>query len=243
MTKEKLDTTAEKWEVTTNRFVAFFDIMGFKDMVQRNSHEEIFDKLENLKNVLDVLEKVSGFKFLEKFGIAEYQTKAITFSDSIVFFSKGDEPKDAAKILIDSYSFLLHSIKKGVPIKGALSYGRISVDFENSLFFGQPIIDAFLLQEELQLYTAIIDHLFESKLSDFNKNESFISLKEKATTNYKANLKTGKVTHLLLKPSINYEIKDHISNVEKLYSSVSGRPRLYVDNTLEFLKSLLPKAE
>ena len=38
------------WKTTDYRFVAFLDILGFKDSVMRNSHEDIYLKLSNINN-------------------------------------------------------------------------------------------------------------------------------------------------------------------------------------------------
>ncbi len=36
------------WEVTAARYVAYFDIMGFKDMVLRISHNEIYEMMKKI---------------------------------------------------------------------------------------------------------------------------------------------------------------------------------------------------
>jgi len=40
-----MSSEKKKWIITTKRFVAFLDIMGFKDMVARNSHKNIYNSL------------------------------------------------------------------------------------------------------------------------------------------------------------------------------------------------------
>ena len=46
MTKAKIEIGSTEnetpWEVTTERYVAFIDIMGFKNMVERSTHEQIY---------------------------------------------------------------------------------------------------------------------------------------------------------------------------------------------------------
>lgn len=162
------------------------------------------------------------------------ESKTITFSDSIVIFTRGDTVNDACKILLDA-GYLIHSaLENGVAIKGALSFGLITVDFESSLFFGRPIIDAYLLHDMLQLYTAVLDYNIESKFRTLEIPEHIATL----FTTYKANFKTGKITHQLIKPDAKKNIDKQIQFVEQLYDTVSGSPRVYVDNTLDFLRSL-----
>lgn len=220
----------QDWIKTTPRFVAFFDIMGFKDMVQRNSHNDILEKLEILKNTLKTLEgwNSENIKELEKLNIEKQQTKSITFSDSIIIFSKGESIKDLNKILIDSYLILNKALNSGIGIKGALSYGEITVDFENHLFFGQPIIDAFQLHDELLLYSAVLDNNIESKILTLGEH----NMPENTIINFKAILKSGKIKHKLIRYDLDTE--KAILQLEKLYQSVSGRPRLYIDNTIDF---------
>jgi hypothetical protein len=227
----------QQWDKTANRFVAFFDILGFKEMVSRNSHDAILKKLEQLSETVSDLESHNysiGMAEIIKSAVGE--TKAITFSDSIVVYSKGDSLEDLNKIIIDAYWVISSSLEFNIPIKAALSYGQITVDFENSLFFGQPIIDAFLLHEQLQIYAAVLDNHFEEKLATFN-------LTEKVSRNihdYKTPFKTGKINHKIIGPPRNKKIVErNIKAVKNISLTVSGGPRIYVDNTLDFLNSIL----
>lgn len=44
------DVDVNNWQITTNRFVGFIDIMGFKDMVARSSHEDIYDMMKKIND-------------------------------------------------------------------------------------------------------------------------------------------------------------------------------------------------
>ena len=53
MTKQNDDD----WPVTTKRYVGYIDIMGFKDMVTRNTHDAIYQmmkKIDDKKNLAKV---------------------------------------------------------------------------------------------------------------------------------------------------------------------------------------------
>lgn len=228
-----------QWIKTDYRFVVLFDIMGFKDMVQRNSHKEILKKLTILKETIGLLESVSATNNAEiaKTKISHQQTRSITFSDSIIMFSKGAELEDAAKILVDSYVILKKALDNEIPIKGSISFGEITVNFEDSLFFGQPIIDAYLLHEEFQMYNVIVDHHFETKLKVYGEHQLF----SEVLTKHKTSLKSGKVNHTILMPQYKKNVQEQIDSLNKLYASVSGKPRIYIDNSIEFLESILDK--
>ncbi|MGJ1212947.1 hypothetical protein [Sphingobacterium multivorum] len=77
------------WNPTDNRFVCFLDIMGFKDLVMRNSHKEIYDLLLDLSKNRESLEDIN---FLPK-GYDLDSLKTVSFSDSIVIFTKTDSVK------------------------------------------------------------------------------------------------------------------------------------------------------
>src|SRR5438045_8872602 len=114
------------------------------------------------------------------------QTLSITFSNLIIFFCKYDTHNDAVKIIFDAYRILQEALKNDIAIKGSISFGEITVDFEKSLFFGQPIIDAYLLHEELQMLTVVLDNHAEFKINSFSK---FGILDDAVITKYKTNLK------------------------------------------------------
>lgn len=123
------------WKNTQKRFVAFFDIMGFKEIVERNSHIDVLKRLFKLKTVLGVFESInSNDEFFNSFNIKKAETKSITFSDSIVIFSRGNSIEDACKILVDASSLIDISLQNSIAIKGAISYGNITVDLKKSLF-------------------------------------------------------------------------------------------------------------
>jgi hypothetical protein len=225
------------WQKTTKRFIAFFDIMGFKDMVQRNTHENILNKLESLKKVLKNLENITvdDSEELKKINPSKFQTRSVTFSDSIIFFSKSDQLEDLQKITTDCYTLLQAALKRNLAIKGTMAFGEITVDFDNLLFFGQPIIDAFVLHEEIMLYGIVLDCSYESKLktmlTTFNFPDSII-------TTYRVPLKNGKATHKIIKPFNQENRAKWIDSLKQIYNSVSGKPRVYIDNTIDFLESI-----
>ena len=217
-----------KWIKTTNRFVAFFDIMGFKDLVSKKSHDEIVSLLETLSKSRTDLEELNNHQLDKSLAIIG-ETKSFTFSDSIIFFSKGDQIEDLNKIILDCLYIVKKSIESQIPIKGALSFGNITLDIEKSIYFGQPIIDAYTLHEDLLLYSVIADHNFEKRTKELK-----VGTLSKLFSFYKTPMKYGKTTHYILKPT--YVDKDlMLEGLQNLYVSVSGKPRQYIDNTIDFI--------
>lgn len=221
------------WDVTTDRFVAFFDILGFKDLVARNPHDIVLAKLEVLKNLIAQLENPKDLPQFKDRDVDQDQTKSVTFSDSIIVFSKGATSFDALKLFFDAYRILHQALANGIAVKGAISFGKITVNFEKSLFFGQPIIDAYLLHEELLMLTVILDNSVEEKIKALDKYDILKGI----LVEYRANLKSGKISHTLFRPYGKKLYDERIEALGNLYKSTYGKPRLYIDNTLDFIKA------
>lgn len=221
------------WEVTTERFVAFFDIMGFKDRVDKNSHEAIISDLRKIKGILSV--------FQDRIKIQNKKIKTSIFSDSIIIFSEDNSEHSLFSISNCSSTLVNYLLMHGIPIKGAISCGKISVDPENSIFFGKPIINAYLLLEELNFYGAILDESVEYYIK-MNESENISFLFKYIYVKYKVPFKFGKATHYSLNWCIDLEedLKRFKVNytpsetLENLAFIMSGKPRIYLDNTLEF---------
>ena len=224
------------WENKTNkRFVAFFDILGFKDMVMKYSHQDVLSKLNLLKKHTLKLENFQwNTEKTKKANINPKpdQTKSVTFSDSIIFFSHSGTKEDFVKILVDSHTILKVALNNGIAIKGAISFGEITVDFVNSLFFGQPIIDAYLLHEDLHMLDVVLDHNCENQIKTFG-NLEVINLNIRFD---KVKMKYGSVKHTIVVSHATHE--ERIKVLEELYRITSGKPRMYIDNSLEYYRKV-----
>lgn len=232
--KEKM----KRWNVTDNRFVVFLDIMGFKDMVMRNSHETIYNKMYELSEVYNLMPSL--IENIDSF--VDSNLHVTTFSDSIVIFSKNDSHQNLAKILSATKVILQYSLLKNIPLKGALAHGLTSVNKSKNIYFGQSIIDAYLLQEEVQYYGVVLHNTVE-KIISIHKSKILLP----PIFETKTFLKTGQITHLNIEwfeflskyPQDNDDLTDDqvfkriITNLKQL---TSGYPRKYIDNTEDMFK-------
>ncbi len=110
---------------TANRFVAFLDIMGFKDRVARNSHAKLLTQLT------DFNKDIAGY--IGKYQQAEIQLAQ--FSDSIVLFSNDTTPKSLKTIAEVARGIMQTAIMQQIPLKGAIAQGQITCDTSKQLFF------------------------------------------------------------------------------------------------------------
>jgi hypothetical protein len=229
-----------KWHITADRFVAFIDIMGFKNLVNSHSHDEVLSKMYAINKIVKPLEQSAqialstpGKRIPED---ADYNfehaiIRPVIFSDSIVLITNSDKISDAKAIVFNSIVLIQECLNLGIPVKGCISYGEFSADIDNSIFFGQPLINAYLLQEELNQYGIIVDHSFQKFISG---KDIFL---EDIVVEYPTPLKAGIISHLNLNWALQLEEDQDIkSSLDSFYHSVSGAPRKYVDNTIKFFE-------
>lgn len=231
-----------KWKAKDKRFVAFFDILGFKEMVLRSSHEDVLKKLDALKTTIKELEKINWTAEAQQksqLKLQQDQSRAITFSDSIVFFSKSGTIEDLFKIVLDSYYLMNKALSQNIAIKGAISFGEVTVDFKKALFFGQPIIDAYLLHEDMHILDVILDHNAENQINSLAPND----LIKNSLHSEKVKMKFGSTTHTVVRSHRKSKIEHRIEVLKNLYSSTSGKPRQYIDNTIDHYSNLKPGVE
>ena len=238
---------AEIWKPTCNRFVAFLDIMGFREMVLRKSHEDVREMLESLYPTIEIMKEETTKRFKRDANKdKEHKPDVITgvlpilFSDSIIFVSSDDSSESAYEILLYSMWILNQAITDGIPMKGAIAHGEQTAYLEKSLCFGKPLIDAYELQQELQIYGVILHHTMEKHLIENNFIHSIE--KDKYISKWDVPMKSGDITHYLVNwASESMTEKEVLDMITKLYVSVSGNPRLYVDNTLDFVHWVIEK--
>ncbi len=236
--------TRPVWKSTCERFVAFFDIMGFKDFVYRNSHENVLRRMNYISSKINEIKNEiidsSGSVSISDSKIHEYDDSLseifpIMFSDSILFVSNDNSFNSALKIVSHSASFIAKLLAFGIPVKGALAYGEFSAIKSKSIYFGQPVIDAFELQEDLQMYGVVLHHTIEDELA--SKKWLYIIEAEDLLFRYKTPMKSGKISHYSLNwiEPFNQEPNNLDNTMEYMYYQASGYPRKYIDNTVEFI--------
>lgn len=212
------------------RFVAFLDIMGFKDLVGRNTHDFVLEKLTEISKLIERI-RITNEKEEVKLKYNKAELIPFIFSDSIVIFTN-NSTQESVKLLLYACSFILNnSIEIHLPLKGAVAYGEITIDKAKSIFFGQPLIDAYLLQDELKYYGLILHNSVDKCLYD-EKFDLNTHLFRNITPT-----KSGQIVYNNLKI---YDKDTSLGNLYKLYNHVSGAPRIYVDNTIDMFNKWYP---
>lgn len=241
------DKKTDDWEITVNRFVAFIDILGFKDMVARSSQEDIYNKMVDLHDILDNALNIEKNKILmnekHKIELSKNSVYYVMFSDSIAIITKDNSWHAFLALCAQLQYFLAETLKKQIPFKGSFAYGQLTVDKEKNIILGQPLIDAYLLEEELNYMGIVAHHSIDSYIEHISKTETIrkhvmdlICLPE-----IKTPLKSGKFTHRNICCVLTYNNYYQIltkNDIEKFRLNSSGNVRKYVDNTLDVMKDL-----
>ena len=192
----------------------------------------------DMGSYIKAIESRAVTKIKEQRGV----TRPVFFSDSILLVTN-DVSKESLNSILSSCSFLIWTcMKMGIPVKGAISRGMQTADFNKSLHFGKALIDAYLLQDDLFFYGIVIHHTVEPQLRDILTRP----LRNECAFYDAPFKKIGKIKHYVIDWTIVDEFKGYedkpkcLDIVTKLYSTVSGGPRKYVDNTVEFVRAMTP---
>lgn len=230
------------WKLTTERYVGFIDILGFRRIVYEQSHEGILSLLNDIH--FNVVEN-SSIKDAKTFH--EYIRFTI-YTDTVTFCSKDDSDTSLNLMILTLGSLSQNMFINKIPHKGALSFGKMTMDFSRYIFWGKPLIDCNLLLDEILFYGIIIHGNAEKKLAQSSYiNKSIFRL-------YDCPLKNGIVKHYTIPPialtnckeyitqikwdGILNEIKEIHQSIIELRYSTSGHLRIYIDNTDNYLATI-----
>lgn len=247
--EEKKETKFKKtnWKTTDNRFVAFLDLLGFKDKVMRKTHNQIYDELSKISASKKKIEEISAIT--EKGYFADADIYIVSFSDSIVLFSKNDSYANFEYFLITLRYLFSDAIVNNIAIKGGIAHGEISLNKSEQIYFGQPIIDAYFIEEDVNYLGVVchnsIDLYLKSNDAFVNKSKIIKGLLTESITP----LKCGKINHFNLdwfvmsvkaENMTEKQIEEEILKKLKDYNqTVSGSARRYIDNTIDLFKTLV----
>lgn len=227
----------------TKCYIAFLDILGFKNMIGKCTCEELLDVFKDMNNPLKSIQV--GDDAGNMYDIpAVNQIKIKVMSDSICFFIDSSL-QDALFCLLSCCAiFQAKLLRRTVPImvRGAIVLGEIYSD--GDIIFGSGMTEAYLLEEGNAKYPRII--ITKSTLMKGLENISRHSIKNHLeqyvycdTDKYYA----ANWLNFIFDIGVNKEketfetcyhkLSDYIDSVLSLETSLSIREKyLYLDNKL-----------
>lgn len=243
-----------QWKSKDKRFICFMDILGFKDYVMSNTLETVYKRL---KTLLKYAPSKSGNdreknKLARQDSVKELLSVTV-FSDSIIIISKDDSMTSFRIFSAYLSRFLYQALLEKIPIKGAMAYGEMYAEKsnENQITCGQPMIDAYLMEEDLQYMGIGVHHSIENYIRNLSneildndvycKNKEGRDLLLNTYKELKTPLKGGFLNHTNI--DIYHFNKEgdleHMKNIINEFKyTMTGIARKYIDNTLFVLEQM-----
>lgn len=123
-----------------NKFIAYFDYLGFKQFIENNDHSYQVSEMDNIfRDIEGALAKGHRTRG-EKAIIADLsltKINAINFSDTIVFWTNDDSESSFDEILEIAYLFNSRTNTFFFPARGCICHGELEyIDYKNTNQFG-----------------------------------------------------------------------------------------------------------
>lgn len=148
------------------KYVAFLDILGFKDRLKSMSQVEAKKYIENFSNII-----------LNVFSDSDERIKGIVVSDSIIL-STLDTSKKSLLILIDTIDKICKSEFRelGILMRGGIAKGEFDnmnvselPQLKNQLIVGEAYVEAYLLEDTVKTIGISISKSVYIDLHNINK--------------------------------------------------------------------------
>ena len=138
-----------------NRFVAHFDMLGMGALTKRDP-DLAWEKLTDLSMACD--KRLSlGIQLLDTNELIADQIRTLTFSDTVIVFSKGNDENDALAMVLLTTELFTYSLHCCVPLRGGIAHGRFAFNLDLNLFSGPALVDAYELGEPSQWLGVVLD--------------------------------------------------------------------------------------
>ena len=222
---------------TKERFVAFLDIMGFKERVFSSEADELYQDFstfkENIGNEINKIEDGTDYfggkeeGESSSSGLMEEPIIDISqFSDSIFLYTRDSTRECLVSLTNVVKKILLFAInyERPIPLRGAIAKGKMTCDSSKNVIFGPALIDAYQLEENVIYYGIVVHHTAEADI---------IAYKDDYRMN-KLPFRSGRINHyeLVWYREHENEVKDRLKQVRL---TTSESPRRYIDNTFEII--------
>lgn len=160
------------------KILVFFDVLGFKDMVQRKYK----DKPEKIKEILNMMHVLSS---------PSYTSELIIFSDSVInileikekYGEYGQNFADYLNVIFSNIATIQVNMfgLYGVLIRGSIVIGDIYYESEKNLLFGPALVDAYELESKYSIYPRF---LIGKSIVDEIRNAEWLDVTEDVDGHY-----------------------------------------------------------
>ncbi len=198
------------YKLIMETFIAFFDVLGFKEFINNNKLEEAIRLFDNL--LMEAQLAIAHGKTRPGEGgmavpdLADQKVNCLHISDSIIFWTNCNEISDFEELVNVCHQFYWRSLQTTFPIRGALVYGELhfkpfninnTATFYNSSLIGKGLVDAYLKAESIEYAGCILDDSAIKKVSGEMINNLIYDQK---ICLYKVPFKTGPTFSHVFRP-------------------------------------------
>lgn len=156
------------------RYVAFIDILGFKNKVYKSVYDS--SELHRIENVLKYIQELKKQNDEDSYSSKYVGREFSMFSDSIVISYPAYGQGNAFNILIDLAHICLEILAKGFILRGGITIGKLfhkdvvcfgpamnmAVEMEKNAKYPRIIVDQNVLSNGLR-YRGIANNISEEK--------------------------------------------------------------------------------
>lgn len=227
------------WAKTTDRYIAYIDIMGFKKMVNDPEESKVLPSkfTQLINNIRDRRSQIDYY----------------IYSDLIVVITQDNSLLSLKKLLEVSIKITSEFLNLNWGMSGSISKGKVFYDRNNHIILGRPIVEAYLMQEDVEFYGIAI---CDSAIEDVKKYIEWADTRR--GTRHLVNLlreerihfKSGYYSQYHLRwfdyeynsagPQHPYYIKKRSDDsvkqkLQKMLQNTQGKSKRYIENTLDLI--------
>ncbi len=155
-----------------DKFVAFVDILGFKNMVINNEIDKITMITRAFQERVLINKKDHDINF-------DKNVEITSISDSIIIsYPASDYNGQLLYLLLDLIYIQLNLLSKGILLRGGISFGEVY--HKGNIIVGPAYLDAYALEHEIAIYPRIIlnESVINSSINNYDPVHSSSDSKE-----------------------------------------------------------------
>ena len=210
-----------------NRWFAYLDLLGFTDLINTKSIEEVIPVYS---------EALGRMRSACKLGAKEAGLLNSWFSDTFIIYTRTDSLEDFAHLESAARNFFQLLITKGIPVRGCISHGKLYSQVKKNIFIGPALVEAHTYGEALDWVGFCLAPSVEEKLKNdlpLEQRYCYRKISEKRV------LRKAPVDYLYAYAFNNGAVngKNHLKNkLETMRQASPSEVHIKYDNTLEFIE-------
>lgn len=138
--------------MTRDRYIAFLDIMGMKNLLETEGVAVI----HSLYSELDDITKVYKDQLIINY-----------YSDSIMAATVDGSVDGYQSLVLFCARIEAYCIQRSYAVNGAISFGSVTIDVERNIWLGKPLAWVYELQNKLFFYGVVLDDKAYEQAKDF----------------------------------------------------------------------------